>query len=79
MPYRPLHTGESHSETCPQLGYMGYSDDSNRNHRSEINQGARSMSLKTIPAKSRQNVGDWSKSPAFKNAASQLKAQGDLV
>ena len=31
MPYRPLHTGESHSETCPQLGYMGYSEDSNRN------------------------------------------------
>jgi Transposase len=24
MPYRPLLTGESHTETCPQLGYMGY-------------------------------------------------------
>ena len=28
MPYRPLHTGEGHSETCPQLGYMGYESNS---------------------------------------------------
>ena len=24
MPYCPLPTGDGHSETCPQLGYMGY-------------------------------------------------------
>jgi len=24
MPYRQLPAGESYSETCPQLGYMGY-------------------------------------------------------
>jgi hypothetical protein len=24
MPYRPLLTGARHSESCPQLGYLGY-------------------------------------------------------